>query len=101
MRRVLVVDDDVASCRTLQLHYEQRGFKVATALSAREGFGKLVADAADVVISDIRMPGQSGLEFLQEIRSRWPDLPVVMITAFQDLDSTVAAMQGGAVDYVP
>jgi DNA-binding NtrC family response regulator len=74
---------------------------VDTASNANEGLGRLLAAPADVVISDIRMPGRSGLELLEDIRKRLPDVPVIMITAFQDLDSTVAAMHGGAVDYVP
>ncbi|MEN8195660.1 MAG: sigma-54 dependent transcriptional regulator [Pseudomonadota bacterium] len=101
MQKILVIDDDAASCRTLKLHYGQRGFAVDTASNANEGLGRLLEDPADVVISDIRMPGRSGLKLLQDIRERLPDMPVIMITAFQDLDSTVAAMHGGAVDYVP
>ncbi len=101
MPRVLVIDDEQASCRTLKLHFTQRGFEVETALSAGEGLERLAARCADVVISDIRMPDRDGLSLLQEIGERYPDLPVIMITAFQDLDSTVAAMHGGAVDYVP
>jgi len=99
--KILVIDDDAASCRTLKLHYGQRGFEVDTASNASEGLDKLLEAPVDVVVSDIRMPGRSGLELLQDIRERLPQLPVIMITAFQDLDSTVAAMHGGAVDYVP
>lgn len=99
--KILVIDDDAASCRTLRLHYGQRGFEVDTASNAGEGLGKLLETPADVVVSDIRMPGRSGLELLEDIREHLPDVPVIMITAFQDLDSTVAAMHGGAVDYVP
>jgi DNA-binding NtrC family response regulator len=101
VQKILVIDDDAASCRTLKLHYGQRGFAVDTASNANEGLGRLLEAPADVVISDIRMPGRSGLELLEDIRERLPDMPVIMITAFQDLDSTVAAMHGGAVDYVP
>jgi DNA-binding NtrC family response regulator len=99
--KIFVIDDDAASCRTLRLHYGQRGFEVDTASNAGEGLGKLLETPADVVVSDIRMPGRSGLELLEDIREHLPDVPVIMITAFQDLDSTVAAMHGGAVDYVP
>jgi DNA-binding NtrC family response regulator len=101
MPRLLIIDDEAASCRTLKLHFTQRGFDVDTALSADEGLSKLEALAADVLISDIRMPDRDGLSLLEELRHRYPGLPVIMITAFQDLESTVAAMHGGAVDYVP
>jgi DNA-binding NtrC family response regulator len=101
MARILIIDDEEASCRTLKLHFTERGFDVETALSGLEGLEKLGAQAADVVISDIRMPDLDGLSLLEKVGERHPGLPVIMITAFQDLDSTVAAMHGGAVDYVP
>ncbi|MDP6708392.1 MAG: sigma-54 dependent transcriptional regulator [Alphaproteobacteria bacterium] len=101
MPRILVIDDEEASCRTLKLHFDERGFDVETALSAVEGLEKLEGRPADVVISDIRMPGRDGLSLLGEIQSRYAGLPVIMITAYQDLESTVAAMHAGAVDYVP
>jgi DNA-binding NtrC family response regulator len=99
--RLLIIDDDAASCRTLKLHFSQRGFDVESAGNADEGLSRLLDAPADIVVSDIRMPGRSGLELLEDIRDRLPGVPVIMITAFQDLDSTVAAMHGGAVDYVP
>ncbi len=101
MSRILIIDDEESSCRTLKLHFGQRGFDVETALSADEGLAKLFAHPTDIVVSDIHMPGRDGFSLLGEIRDRLPDIPVIMITAFHDLDSTVAAMHGGAVDYVP
>jgi DNA-binding NtrC family response regulator len=101
MSRILIIDDEESSCRTLKLHFGQRGFEVETALSADEGLAKLLANPTDIVVSDIHMPGRDGFSLLGEIRERLPDIPVIMITAFHDLDSTVAAMHGGAVDYVP
>jgi DNA-binding NtrC family response regulator len=97
----LIIDDEEASCRTLKLHFSQRGFEVNTTLGAAAGLDSLAAEPVDVVISDIRMPDRDGLWLLERIRERHPGLPVIMITAYQDLDSTVAAMHGGAVDYVP
>lgn len=100
MTRILVIDDEEASCRTLKLHFKERGFDVETAGSAEEGFDLINSHDFDLVISDIRMPGRDGLSLLREMNIAKPDLPFIMITAFQDLDSTVAAMRGGAVDYV-
>jgi len=101
MTKILVIDDEQASCRTLKLHFEDRGFEVETAGDAEEGLTFIKSESFDLVISDIRMPGRDGLSLLEEVRQLLPDLPFIMITAFQDLDSTVAAMRGGAVDYVP
>jgi DNA-binding NtrC family response regulator len=101
MTHILVIDDEPASCRTLKLHFEDRGFSVETAGAVDEGMAFIKSQPFDLVISDIRMPGRDGFSLLEEVRDLKPELPVIMITAFQDLDSTVAAMRGGAVDYVP
>ncbi len=99
MLRMLIVDDEQASARTLKLHFSER-FDVDTAGSADEGLEKLKQAGYDVMISDIRMPGRDGLSLLADVREHRPETPVIMITAFHDFESTVAAMHGGAVDYV-
>lgn len=101
MSHILIVDDDRAICKTLNLHFRQLGFQVSLAYSAEEGASIAFASKVDAIISDIRLPGRDGLYLLQEIKERRPTLPVIMITAFHDLEMTVAAMQGGAADYVP
>jgi len=100
MVRLLIIDDEESSCRTLKLYFEGNGYEVETEQSADAGMAALLARPADVVISDIRMPGRDGLSLLRDIQEQMPDVPVIMITAFQDLQSTVSAMHGGAVDYV-
>ena len=100
MVNMLVIDDDKSCCRSLELHFGQRGFAVNTAYDVEEGLAHLAGSPVDIVISDIRMPGRDGLDLLDEIQVRASRIPVVMITAFQDLDSTVAALHRGAVDYV-
>lgn len=100
MTYLMIVDDEGASSRTLKLHFERQAFEVATALSAEQGLEMLADRLPDVLVSDIRMPGRDGLSLLSEVHAAHPDLPVIMITAFHDLDSTVAAMHGGAIDYV-
>src|SRR3981081_3679076 len=59
------------------------------------------AGAPQVLVSDIRMPGASGLELLQTLKERVPNLPVIIMTAYSDLESAVAAFQGGAFEYLP
>ncbi|CDG84937.1 nitrogen regulation protein NR [Janthinobacterium agaricidamnosum NBRC 102515 = DSM 9628] len=68
--------------------------------NARDAIAALEFDTPQVLVSDIRMPGASGLELLQTVKSRFPGLPVIIITAFSDLDSAVAAFQGGAFEYL-
>jgi two-component system nitrogen regulation response regulator GlnG len=60
----------------------------------------LETETPQVLVSDIRMPGESGLDLLQSVKERFPGLPVIIITAFSDLDSAVAAFQGGAFEYL-
>ena len=101
MAHVLIVDDDKAICKTLKVHFEQHGFQVSLANTAEEGAVIAFSSNVDAIISDIRLPGRDGLSLLRDVKERHPQLPMIMITAFHDLEMTVAAMQGGATDYVP
>jgi len=98
--RILIVDDDVAICRTLQLHMRSEGYDVAIAHSVDQGLTAAHKHCPDLVILDIRMPGKSGLEGLPEFKQAFPNIHVIMITAFHDMDSTIEAMQHGAEDYI-
>ena len=100
MTKILIVDDDVASCRTLQLHLRSQGYEVAMEHSVDEGLEAADRSDPELVILDIRMPGRSGLEGLPEFKERFPRTPVIMITAFHDMESTIEAMQKGAEDYI-
>ncbi len=100
MSKILIVDDDVASCRTLQLHLRSQGHEVAMGHSVDEGLEAADRSSPELVILDIRMPGRSGLEGLPEFKERFPRTPVIMITAFHDMESTIEAMQKGAEDYI-
>jgi len=103
MKPVWIVDDDRSIRWVLEktLSREQIPFKSfasateALAVLDREG------EAPQVLLSDIRMPGQSGLDLLQEVKRRFPTLPVIIMTAYSDLESAVAAFQGGAFEYLP
>ena len=100
VNRILIVDDDVANCRTLQLHLRSQGYEVTTAHDMDEGLRAARANAPDLVVLDIRMPGKSGLDGLPEFKSACPGTHVAMITAFHDMGSTIQAMQRGADDYI-
>ncbi|MDM8545305.1 sigma-54-dependent transcriptional regulator [Candidatus Venteria ishoeyi] len=100
MPKLLIIDDDVASCRTLQLHLMTQDFEVQTAYDVESGMNLARQMQPDLIILDISMPGRSGLEALPDFRQDYPDAPVIMITAFQDMESTIAAMQGGATEYI-
>ncbi|MDJ0806790.1 MAG: sigma-54 dependent transcriptional regulator [Gammaproteobacteria bacterium] len=100
MPRILIVDDDTASCRTLQLHLSNRGYAVDLAHSVDEGLAVASRVNPDLLILDIRMPGKSGLEGLPAFKALSDGLHIIMITAFHDMESTIQAMQQGAEDYI-
>ncbi|MEA3276238.1 MAG: sigma-54 dependent transcriptional regulator, partial [Pseudomonadota bacterium] len=100
MSRILIVDDDTAGCRALQLHLQAQGHEAATAHSVDEALAAAGAGPPELVIMDIRMPGRSGLEGLVELKKDFPGVRVIMITAFHDMESTIEAMQKGAEDYI-
>ncbi len=100
MSNFLIVDDDVASCRTLQLHFRSNGHDVNIAHSVNEALTAIGTVIPDLIILDIRMPGKDGFEGLSEFKEQCPDTPVIMITAFHDMESTIQAMKNGADDYI-
>jgi DNA-binding NtrC family response regulator len=100
MSKILIVDDDIASSRTLQLHLSSQDYKVKLAASVDEGLDLAGTYNPDLIILDIRMPGRSGLEGLPDFKSQYPQVCIIMITAFHDMDSTIEAMQKGADDYI-
>ena len=100
MASVLVVDDERSMRDFLKILLEKEGHKVATADNGEKALEILGSQAVEVVISDIRMPGITGIELLESIKEDFPDLPVIMITAFASPDDAVLAMKNGAFDYI-
>ena len=97
---VWVIDDDRSIRWVLERALRQEGMEVTSFESGRGVLEQLASESPDVIISDIRMPDTDGLQLLDQIGSRCPGLPVIIMTAYSDLDSTVAAYQGGAFDYL-
>ncbi len=98
--RILVVDDDAVFRQELGDLLEADGHEVAIAPSVAKALEELETQDVDVVFTDLKMPRHSGLELLQEVRSRWPQTLVVVITGFATVDTAVEAMKAGAFDYV-
>ena len=100
--QVWLVDDD-ASIRWVLEKALKGGGMVAQAASTRPTTRspRCAATRPDVLMTDIRMPGRSGLDLLKEIQASRPGLPVIVMTAHSDLDAAVAAYQGGAFEYLP
>jgi two-component system, NtrC family, nitrogen regulation response regulator GlnG len=98
---VWLVDDDASIRWVLERALRQGGMAPTAFDHADSALAALRRDRPDVLITDIRMPGRSGLELLTEIHGSQPELPVIVMTAHSDLDSAVAAYQGGAFEYLP
>jgi two-component system nitrogen regulation response regulator GlnG len=102
MKPVWVIDDDRSIRWVFEKALAREGIPFKTFAQADEAMEALAAAGApQVLVSDIRMPGTSGLELLQSVKQRFPNLPVIIMTAYSDLESAVAAFQGGAFEYLP
>ena len=98
--RVLVVDDEAPVRTALQVNLGRRGWTVDLATRPDEALAVLRDRPVDVVLTDVRMPGGSGLDLLEQVRTRWPDVPVVVMTGYGSVEDAVAAMKAGASDYL-
>jgi two-component system nitrogen regulation response regulator GlnG len=101
MRPVWIIDDDRSIRWVFEKALTREDIAFKTFSSAPEALAALATGTPQVVVSDIRMPGGSGLQLLETIKEQYPDLPVIIMTAYSDLESAVAAFQGGAFEYLP
>jgi two-component system, NtrC family, nitrogen regulation response regulator GlnG len=101
MKPVWIVDDDRSIRWVIEKALSREGIAFNSFSSAQDALDALSGGAPEVLVSDIRMPGLSGLELLNAVKSRHPAVPVIVMTAYSDLDSAVAAFQGGAYEYLP
>lgn len=98
---IWIIDDDKSIRWVLDKALSQEGLETTAFESGETILRKLEKQQPDVIITDIRMPGIDGLELLSKVHHRYPDLPVIVMTAHSDLDSAVASFQGGAFEYLP
>src|SRR5947209_466049 len=99
-KSILVVDDDESLRRVTQLQLQEAGYDVLTAPNGTEALAMIESDTPDLVITDMKMPGMSGLELLDKIRKLYPQTTVLMVTAFGTIQTAVEAMKAGAYDYI-
>src|SRR4051812_6486020 len=97
---VLVVDDDPAVGKVLSAQLAQAGIACRHVPDAAAALALLRERPVDVVVTDLRMPGASGLELLAEIAARWPEIPVILLTAHGSIGAAVEAMKKGAADFL-
>ena len=101
MRQVWIIDDDPSIRWVLEKALTQADIPVRSFVEADSALRALGREQPEAIVTDLRMPGLDGLAFLREVQSRWPKLPVIVMTAHSDLDNAVAAFQSGAFEYLP
>ena len=101
MKSVWIVDDDRSIRWVFEKALTREGIPFRVFSSAQEALALLDTETPQVVVSDIRRPGGSGFDFLDQLKALHPSLPVIIMTAYSDLESAVAAFQGGAYEYLP
>jgi two-component system NtrC family response regulator len=99
-KRILIVDDEESLRRVTQLRLQQAGYEASTAADGDEALAFLQRHPQDLVLTDLRMPGMSGLDLLRRIRQDYPEIIVIVVTAFGTIESAVEAMKHGAFDYI-
>lgn len=97
---VLVVDDDPVVLQSIRLMLQAFGCAVIVTDNAQDAFLKIRGEKIDIVITDIRMPGGSGIDLLDRIRHSYPDMPVILLTAYAELETAIEAVKKGAFDFI-
>ncbi len=98
--KILVVDDEKNIIKGVSMTLKESGYDIETALSSEEAIEKFSQNSFNLIITDLKLPGKSGIELLEYTRSKNPDIPVIMITAFGTIENAVDAMKKGAFNYL-
>jgi len=100
-RRILIVDDEMTVCRSIRKALLSDALEIDTAISGEEALQKEDEKEYDVIVVDLMMPGQSGLDLLKSLKAKNFSAQVIMITGYPTMKTTVQSMQMGAFDYLP
>jgi two-component system nitrogen regulation response regulator GlnG len=100
MKPIWILDDDKSIRWVFEKALARSELAFKTFSNTKDAMAALENDLPQVIVSDIRMPGGSGLDFLTEVKEKHPDIPVIIMTAYSDLESAVAAFQNGAFEYL-
>src|SRR5512142_1875581 len=100
MPTILIIEDEAKMRRLLELNLGEDGFITLAAGDAETGLKLLRDESVDLVLTDLKLPGMGGLEFLQSVKQTHPAIPVVVMTAYGSVETAVEAMKRGASDYV-
>lgn len=97
---ILIIEDDRDMCDMLEAGLSRRGFTCCSRLTGREGQAAIVGECPDVLLTDINLPDIKGIEVCRSVARQWPEIPVIMMTAFGSLDTAIEAIRAGAYDFI-
>ncbi|MGB4703550.1 MAG: sigma-54 dependent transcriptional regulator [Candidatus Saccharicenans sp.] len=100
METILIIDDEKGLLEVMSVVFRKEGYEVKTATSGAEGLDIINHKSIDLVITDIRMPHMSGMEVLRYVKENYPEIPVIVITAYGSISQAVEALKAGALDYI-
>ena len=100
-KKIWILDDDKSIRWVLQKALERNNYIVTTFSNTNEAINHFNHDVPDLIISDIKMPGESGLQFLEKVKTKFTNIPIIIMTAYTDLDSAVDSYAFGAYEYLP
>lgn len=99
--RIMIIDDEKVVGDMLRIHLAKHGYQVETFLSAAPALARLAETPFDLVVTDFKMKGMDGMELLKTVKAQYPDIHVIMITAFAHLDTAIEAFRGQVHDFFP
>ncbi len=97
--RLLIVDDEPIVCRMARRSLEHEGYEVVTFTDSVKALAAIQAERFDVIITDLKMKDVDGMQLLAAAKDKWPDIPVIMLTAFATMDTAVESLRKRAFDY--
>ena len=98
--RLLVVDDEAVVCQACHRIFSRQGFVVDESVDARDGLDRAASEDYSAILLDIKMPEMDGIEFLENVRKKKPDVPVMIMTGYPSIPNATAAIRLGAADYI-
>lgn len=100
MPKILLIEDDISFCKLLEKFLTKKAYDVTTAFSAAEAKLSIKKDSFDLILTDLRLPDSDGIELMTEFKASYPEIPVVLMTGYSDVNTAVKAIKNGASDYI-
>src|SRR5580704_3238320 len=101
MSRILVAEDSPTQAQQIQFMLEDAGYEVELAVNGKEALKAMAQNVPDLVLTDLEMPEMNGLKLVENVRSTYPSVPVILMTAFGSEEIAALALQKGAASYIP